>query len=415
MSYAIIRNQKLTRNEAKGSYVHNERRTKGHTNKDIDSEKTHLNYYLKKNELSYIKEFDRLKKENDLQGHIRSNSIIMCEMLFTSDKEFFDEIGEKEAKRYFEESYNFICSYKNLGEKNIISAVVHLDEGTPHMHFIYIPVIHTKDKEGKEIDKICCRDFWKGRDSYRQLQNAFFEYITSKGFELERGLPIEETGAKHYKIEDLKKITNFENTKKVLRNINLELPQVPNIKDIRKVMINRDEKIANEIIKPKDDIITLLYNDNLALHRELSKQSRVISEAEKYQKERDKIIADNKELNNKVKELENEYKEKSTTLDLKFDNRKRELEKEFQEKNYDMEYEYKSKVRKLEKENSRLNKIIDKFYETIDKFIHWICEKFNMGAEDDLIRDFQKETNTFIDSEKQIKKEEREMEWNLER
>ena len=193
------------------------------------------------------------------------------------------------------------------------------------------------------------------------------------------------------------------------------MPQVPNIKDIRKVMINRDEKIANEIIKPKDDIITLLYNDNLALHRELSKQSRVISEAEKYQKERDKIIADNKELNNKVKELENEYKEKSATLDLKFDNRKRELEKEFQEKNYDMEYEYKSKVRKLEKENSRLNKIIDKFYETIDKFIHWICEKFNMGAEDDLIRDFQKETNTFIDSEKQIKKEEREMEWGLER
>ncbi len=75
----------------------------------------------------------------------------MCEMLFTSDKEFFDKIGEKETKRYFEESYNFICSYKNLGEKNIISAVVHLDEGTAHMHLIYIPVIHTKDKERKEI------------------------------------------------------------------------------------------------------------------------------------------------------------------------------------------------------------------------------------------------------------------------
>ena len=75
MSYAIIRNEKLTRTEAKGSYVHNERRTRGHTNKDIDSKKTHLNYYLKKNELSYIKEFDRLKKENNLQGHIRSNSM----------------------------------------------------------------------------------------------------------------------------------------------------------------------------------------------------------------------------------------------------------------------------------------------------------------------------------------------------
>ena len=80
-----------------------------------------------------------------------------------------------------------------------------------------------------------------------------------------------------------------------------------------------------------------------------------------------------------------------------------------------MEYEYRSKVRKLEKENSKLHRIIDKFYETIDKFIHWICEKFDMGAEDNLIRDFQKETNTFLDPEKQIKKEKREMEWDLER
>ena len=48
---------------------------------------------------------------------IRSNSIIICEMLFTSDKEFFDKIGEKETKRYFNESYKFICNYKELGEK----------------------------------------------------------------------------------------------------------------------------------------------------------------------------------------------------------------------------------------------------------------------------------------------------------
>ena len=32
-------------------------------------------------------------------------------------------------------------------EKNIISATVHLDETTPHMHLVYIPVIHTKDKK----------------------------------------------------------------------------------------------------------------------------------------------------------------------------------------------------------------------------------------------------------------------------
>ena len=173
MSYAIIRNEKLTRVEAQGAYIHNARRSKGHTNKDIDNTRTHLNFYCKKNEQTYIKEFDRIKKEYDLKGHIRSNSIILCEMMITSDNEFFDKIGLEETKRYFRESYEFVCNYKNLGEKYIVSAVVHLDETTPHMHLIYIPVIHTKDKEENEIDKICARDFWRGRDSYRDLQMSF--------------------------------------------------------------------------------------------------------------------------------------------------------------------------------------------------------------------------------------------------
>ena len=91
------------------------------------------------------------------------------------------------------------------------------------------------------------------------------------------------------------------------------------------------------------------------------------------------------------------------------------LEDEYRNKEFDIEWKYKSKIKSLEKENNHLHKIIDKFYETIDKFIHWICKKFDMGAEDNLIRDFQKETNTFLDAEKQLKHEEREKEWDLER
>ena len=49
---------------------------------------THLNFYCKKNELTYIEEFDKIKKEYSLQGHIRNNSIIMCEMMITSDNNF---------------------------------------------------------------------------------------------------------------------------------------------------------------------------------------------------------------------------------------------------------------------------------------------------------------------------------------
>ena len=414
MSYAIIRNEKLTRVEAQGAYIHNARRSKGHTNKDIDNTRTHLNFYCKKNEQTYIKEFDRIKKEYDLKGHIRSNSIILCEMMITSDKEFFDKIGLEETKRYFRESYKFVCNYKNLGEKYIVSATVHLDETTPHMHLVYIPVIHTKDKDGNKIDKICARDFWRGRNSYRELQNAFHEYITSKGFDLERGLPIEETGAKHQKIEDLKKITNFENTKKVLDSIKLELPEIPDINDIKLIKLNR-EKVENEIIRPKDELIQELYKDNLALHKELSKQSKIIDEAEMYQKERNSILADNEELHSTVRHLEHEYKKKSNNLDFDYKNRKNELEKEFKNKEFDIEYKYKSKIKSLEKENSHLHKIIDKFYETVEKFIDWVCHRFGIGESKQLIKDFEKQTNTFIDPVKQLEHEELEKEWDLER
>ena len=415
MSYAIIRNEKLTRAEINGKGTHNDRKAKNHSNKDIDPSRTHLNYYIKKNELTYTKEFDKYMKENNLQGHLRSNSIIMCQMIFTSDQAFFDKIGEKETKRYFDECYKFICNYKNLGEKNIISAVVHLDEGAPHMHLMFVPVVHTKDKEGKEIDKICARDFWKGRDSYRKLQDAYFNHVRSKGFDLERGMFVEDTDRKHYTIEEYKKITNYDNTKKILNEIKLELPEVPNITDISKFSLKRDEKILEEIIKPKDELIKELYKDNLSLHKELSKQSKMVDDAEKYQKERNSIIADNKKLNDKVKGLESEYKRKSNNLDFEYNNRKVELEQEFQDKEFSIEYKYKSKIRSLEKENNYLHKIIDKFYETIDKFIDWVCHKFGIGESKELVKNFQEETHTFIDPVKQIENEEREKEWDLER
>jgi len=391
MSYAIVRNEKLTRDEAKGRYVHNERKTKGHTNKDIDPERTHLNYYFKRNELSYIKEFDKLRTEKDLKGHIKSNSIIMCEMIFTSEKEFFENVGEQETKRYFEESYRFICNYKNLGEENIISAVVHLDEGVPHMHLIFVPVVHTKDKEGNDIDKVCSREFWKGRDSYRTLQNNFYDYITSKGFNLERGIEVEQTGVKHEKIEDLKKITNFENTKKVLDNIKFELPEIPDINDIKIIKLNR-EKVENDIIKPKDKLIDELYQDNKNLYKELSKQVNLVDKAAKYEKERKRIMYDNEELHNEVDKIKSEYRKKE----------------------FDLEWGYKSQIRDLEKENKHLHKVVNKFKDTIDKFIKWICKKFDMGAENNLIRDFEKETKICLDAEKQIKREDKERERELE-
>lgn len=391
MSYAIIRNEKLTRVQAMGAYKHNERKTRNHSNKNIDSTKTELNYYLKKNELSYIKEFDKIKEKYDLKGQIRSNSNIMCEMVFTSDQKFFDKIGYEESKRYFEESYKFICEYKNLGEQNIISAVVHMDEDTPHMHLLFIPVIHTTDKQGNKIDKVCCRDFWKGKNSYRDLQNSYFKHISEKGFKLERGELVEVTNREHYSVQEYKKITNFENTKELLKSIKLELPETPDIKDFKKIMLNRDEKIKNEIIKPKDDLIKKLYNENISLHKELSKQTTIIDKSEKFEKEKFKLETENRNLRFNLNMFQQEVEKTAKAIDVEYENKIK-----------DLETKYKSKIDNLEYENSKLNKIIDKFKTNFKKFMKWICNKFSYPCEDDLIRDFNEETYSNIDFEQQL-------------
>lgn len=394
MSYAIIRNTKYKRENLKGIYRHNERKNKNYSNANIDKEKSYLNYAIKFPQYSYEKKFERIRRKYDLKGQIKTVSNIACEYIITSDKEFFERIGEEETRRYFETAYKFVSEYKNLGEQYIMSAKVHMDEETPHMHLIFLPVVHTKDKEGNDIDKLACSEFWKAKDSYRQLQNAFYDYMTSHNFKLERGVPIEESGRKHLDLKEYKDITNFDKTKEKLQNIKLELPNIPNLEDINvnRLSKKRDEKILEEIIKSKDNLINDLYQDNLILQQELSRQARMVEKAEKYQKEREKIMADNKKMHNQVKNIKAEYKEKE----------------------FDLEWKYKSKIKSLEKENKHLHKIVDKFYETVEKFIKWICHKFGMGEAKELVRNFEKDTNTLIDPEKQLKNEEREKEWDFE-
>lgn len=395
MSYAIIRNTKYKRENLKGIFRHNERRNKNYSNENIDKEKSYLNYSLKSPQYSYEKEFDRIKEKYNLKGQIKTVSNIACEYIITSDHDYFERIGEEETKRYFETAYKFVAEYKELGEQYIMSAKVHMDEQTPHMHLVFLPVVHTTDKKGNEIDKLACSEFWKAKDSYRQLQDAFYKYMVENGFDLQRGLPKEETNREHYSVEEYKKITNFKQTKEILNNMKLELPDIPDITDINinRLSKKRDEKILEEIIKLKDNIIQNLYQDNMNLYMQLSRQAQVIEEAEKYQKEREKIIADNEKLHNEVDNIKAEYNKKE----------------------FDMEWKYTNKINKLEKENNFLHKVVDRFKETIDIFITWICKKFDMGAENNLIRDFERENNIMLDAEKQIKHEEREKDLEMER
>ena len=207
MSYAIIRNTNYKMKNLSGIYRHNERKNTNYSNKDINRQNSILNYSIKAPYSTYEKIFKDIQKKYNLKGMIKKVSNVMCEFIITSDKEFFKAIGEEETKRYFETAYKFVANYNNRGEEFIVSAKVHNDETTLHLHILFIPVVHKRDKDGKEIRKIACSEYWKGKDSYRKLQNNFYSYMTKFGFNLERGNKEEN---EHIPIEKLKKITNYE-------------------------------------------------------------------------------------------------------------------------------------------------------------------------------------------------------------
>ena len=210
MSYAIIRNANYKKDNLAGLYKHNERKNINYSNKEILKNNSVKNYSLKQCHTTYSNALKILQQENNLKGRIIKTTNVVCEFIITSDKGFFEAIGEKETKRYFQTAYNFVANYQNLGEKYILSAKVHMDESTPHMHLVFVPVVHTKDKNGKQIDKVACSEYWKGKDSYKRLQDNFYNHMTKADFNIERGNTKDN---KHIPIETLKKVTNYENIK----------------------------------------------------------------------------------------------------------------------------------------------------------------------------------------------------------
>ena len=260
------------------------------------------------------------------------------------------------------------------------------------MHLVFIPVVHTKDKKGNDIDKIACSEFWKEKDSYRQLQDAFYNYMVSNNFVLARGNPTERV---HLSVEDFKQITNFENSKTVLQDINLELPDVPDIKSFGKLIRNRDEKIQDLIIAPKDKMIKDLQEQNTLLTFALERQVKTVERASKYEKERKSILAENRELKDKCETMENDYFAK------------------LKEETKRIEDKYENKIYHLENENNYLRKIINTLKQTLEKVFIWISNKLSVSEEDELIRKFEADNNTYINPEKQIEYEE-EQEYDFE-
>lgn len=286
MSYAIIRNENHKMNAVPLLERHNERRNKNYSNKDIDLSRSSENYHLKSIQAeTYQTEFERIRQRYDLKGNLRlsgeKQSNVMCEFVITSDKEFFERLGKERTRRFFEDAYNFVTA--KVGENFVVSAVVHMDEATPHMHVTYIPVINGKDRKGNPCKRINCSEFWKGRDSYSRLQDEYYDFITARGYDLERG--VKGSTVEHLSVAEFK----LKKTEEQLANIVEQISEVERVDNIKSANLP-----LNKVAVSKSDFENLV-----------SAAKHYVS-AQKAEKENISLQAECRSLRNKNEALRNE-------------------------------------------------------------------------------------------------------------
>lgn len=122
-------------------------------NEDIDTSQTHLNYNLAPElNQTHLEKIDAIISSNNYKIQNRKNVNVMCSCVITLPKELLKESSEFQ-REFFQKSYDFMSD--RYGKENVISAFVHNDETTPHMHFAFVPVV--KDKK-KDIYKISAKE-----------------------------------------------------------------------------------------------------------------------------------------------------------------------------------------------------------------------------------------------------------------
>ena len=184
--YAILRFAKYKGPEIGHIESHNERtKEKYASNPDIDTSRSHLNFHLVFPERKYRAEAEKQIAEAGCRT--RSDSVRVVEALVTASPEFFKGKKISEVRAYFTEALDFI--QKHQSKDTIISAVVHMDEKTPHMHLCFIPLTEDKRLSAKEIVGNKKKLTW--------WQDEFWKHMVKKYPDLERGESASETGRTH--------------------------------------------------------------------------------------------------------------------------------------------------------------------------------------------------------------------------
>ena len=206
--YAILRFAKYKGPEIGNIEAHNERtKEKYASNPDVDISRSKYNFHLIEPQRKYRAEAERQIKEAGCRT--RSDSVRLVEALVTASPEFFQKMKKSEIKAYFQEALAFI--QQNQDPKTIVSAVVHMDEKTPHMHLCFVPL--TAD------GRLCAKEILGNKKKLSQWQDKFWEHMVRKYPDLERGQNASQTGRDHIPPRVFKEMTRLTKQKAKLEEL----------------------------------------------------------------------------------------------------------------------------------------------------------------------------------------------------
>lgn len=224
MSYSIFRVQGIkTLSDLRGLGKHNAERV-SETNLDIDKERSGDNIELIECD-SYLKRFSDITaamkdEHNERMKTVRKDRVksfesainsahndVACEFLFSSDEVFFKGMSRDQIKTWAKDSMEFIEKDIGITKDRMIHASIHMDEKTPHLHVVAVPLIKAYDGRRKqEVLQINRKQFIKTREDLSKLQDTYHQRMNEKGHKLERG---DTKNARHERVLEFKEKTNY--------------------------------------------------------------------------------------------------------------------------------------------------------------------------------------------------------------
>ncbi|WP_182007524.1 MobV family relaxase [Priestia aryabhattai] len=221
--YGIIRMQKFHKDAILGIQKHNQREGENSKNKDIDSNRTMLNYdFVNEDKIKYHEEIKKMTATR-VKRKIRNDAVLVAEFFVSASPEYMHAMSPDEQRKYFEASLDHIAG--KYGQQNILYAVVHNDEATPHMHVGFVPI--TEDR------RLAAKEYFHGKTKIRRIQDDFHNYMNKRGYEIERGEPSE---LEHKSVHEFKKQEREKELKhlqQLVAHKEKELQQMDNLVELK--------------------------------------------------------------------------------------------------------------------------------------------------------------------------------------